>query len=273
MTTPSAKVVCDSISLAGVRLTTMEVCMHRFVLAEFNTHRVFSRNSASSRAIPISKRIFSVTTDLAWPLEWGSNQKGMQAGAQLKGWRLWLSKLVWRTASYSACVFASLLEKLGLHKQITNRLLEPFLWHTAVVSSTEWKNFFDQRISPLAQPEIRALAVEMSMALGSSRPKIVRVGEYHLPYISYTELQSLSPSQQIKVSVARCARVSYLTQDGRRDIEEDVKLYDRLVSAKPPHASPLEHAATPIVPYAHTEDQTGNFEGWAQARHSPALKL
>lgn len=259
----SARVICDSVSPSGDRLTTLEVKMHRFVLAEWNTHRAFSRNSASSRAIPIKKRILSVTTDMAWPLEWGSNQRGMQAGEELKGWRIAAAKSVWRFASTVTCVCAQTLEWIGLHKQVTNRLLEPFLWHTVVVSSTEWENFFSQRISPLAQPEIRAAAVEVRLAIDMSRPELVPVGHYHLPYILREEKVSLLQSDLIKISVARCARVSYMTQDGRRDVSEDIRLYERLVSARPPHASPLEHVATP----SGDSLSHANFTGWVQVRH------
>lgn len=159
-------------------------------------------------------------------------------------------------------------EPLGLHKQWANRYIEPWQWHTIVVTSVNWDNFFEQRCSELAQPEIEAAAVALRDALKESTPKLVKVGEWHLPYLSDAERKELAllPEIQRKVSAARCARVSYLTQQGKRDIQEDVRLYDRLTTAQPPHWSPLEHVATPYVAYQHG-DHKGNLPGWIQLRH------
>lgn len=264
MSEPSAKIVADSISPNEDRLTTMEVVMHRFVLAEFNTHRVFSRNSASSRAIPIEKRMSAVLNDCAFPLKWGRNQKGMQAEEELSFEESCKARGLWERAATNAVLIAQELRELGLHKQVTNRLLEPFLWHTVVVSSTEWDNFFTQRCSPLAQPEIRQTAEAMREALRASKPQLVSYGEYHLPYVQDDE-KSLDLLKQVKFSVARCARVSYLTHDGVRSHEKDFELYERLRSASPPHASPFEHVARP------SNLATGNFKGWLQLRHEVGL--
>jgi thymidylate synthase ThyX len=272
---PSAKIIADSINEEGNRLTTLEVVMHRFVLAEFNTHRAFSRNSASSRAIPINKQIDKVLNDPAIPLSWGKNQKGMQAEEELDIESATAAKMNWLVARDMAVDQALILSKLGVHKQIVNRLLEPFLWHTAIVSSTEWDNFFMQRCSPLAQPEIQAVAYAISIAINDSLPNKLKQGDWHLPYISTHELQITSElhSDVIdilrKVSVARCARVSYLTHDGERDIKEDLKMYERLAAALPPHSSPFEHVATPdtnVTKY-NKEIFGGNFKGWTQMRH------
>ena len=143
----SAKVLADSISPDGVRLTTMEVTFPRIVLAEFNTHRMFSRNSASSRAIPVEKMIQRVLDDPFSPVWWGKNQSGMQAAEELSGEALRLARQHWLDARDFAisCVRLFQAPEISLHKQIANRLLEPFLWHTVVVTATEWENFFALR--------------------------------------------------------------------------------------------------------------------------------
>ena len=182
--TTSAEVVCDSVSPAGVRLTTIEVTFARFVLAELNTHRVFSRNSASSRAIPARKQIRRVVDDPFVPLVWASERPGMQGGDELTGWRRSAAKVAWRAASLGAAGMARAMVGLGVHKSIANRLIEPFAWHTAVVTATDWDGFFEQRCSPLAQPELRVAAESMRAALEASTPTSLRRDDWHLPYIT-----------------------------------------------------------------------------------------
>lgn len=262
-----AKVIADSVNGSGNRLTTMEVQMHRFILAEFNTHRVFSRNSASSRAIPIEKQIAKISKNPAYPFEWGSNKSGMQAGEPLNLKDAKKAKKIWKRASRKAMKYTRQLEDIGVHKQIANRILEPYMWHTVIVSSTEWNNFFDQRCSPLAQPEIRMAANAMKDAYLNSVPFFMVTGEFHLPYIQPEEW-SLPDKMKAKISIARCARVSYLTHDNVRSMDKDLALFDRLVSAEPPHWSPMEHVATPMTQGLNS---AGNFTGFAQIRHNLAL--
>lgn len=264
----AARVVADSVSPGGVRLTTLEVTLHRFVLAEFNTHRVFSRNSASSRAIPLKRTIERVLDDPAVPLVFPAEKAGMQGGEPLDTNTTADATDVWHTASLNAVRHARRLQELGVHKSVANRLLEPFLWHTIIVTSTEWDNFFAQRCSPLAQPEIRAAAELMRIALNNGpAPARVDFGEWHLPFINEDDLTDCRRAgvDPRHVSAARCARVSYLTHDGHRDVREDELLYDRLITADPPHWSPLEHVATPVLGDA---TPLGNFQGWAQLRHT-----
>jgi len=265
ITEPNAKIICDSVSEDGYRLTTIEATMHRFVLAEFNTHRAFSRNSASSRAIPVHKQTLRVMEDPATPFEFGINQPGMQAEETLSGEDAEKAEAIWTEATMAAVEYATELDNLGVHKQVTNRLLEPFMWHKVIVSSTEWENFFTQRCSPLAQPEMRAAATAIRDAYRLSDPTMLSEDEWHLPYITGDE-RSLDLQDQIKVSVARCARVSYLTHDGVRDPAEDIALFEKLVSADPPHSSPLEHVARPI-PANSLWSPLGNFAYWQQLRH------
>lgn len=268
---PSAKIIADSISEDGYRLTTMQVRCHRFVLAEFNTHRVFSRNSASSRAIPVEKQLVMIQDDPAVPLEWRAEQPGMQGGEVLEGSDADAAAEFWFTCLYAAVFNVNVYldetpKEKRVHKSIINRVLEPFMWHTICVSSTEWQNFFRQRCSPLAQPEIRVVAEEMENALAESIPTVMADGTWHLPYVddaAYDE--ALRDGVDLKaVSAARCARTSYLTQEGVRDLAKDVELYERLCNPGegPEHASPLEHVATP-----DTESRLGNFDGWRQLRH------
>lgn len=263
-----ARVVSDSVSPWGVRLTTIEVTFHRFVLAEFNTHRVFSRNSASSRAIPFHKQVERVRDHPAIPVEWRAEQKGMQGGDFLEPDKASEAERQWLVARNMAVQAAENLASLGVHKSIVNRLLEPFMWHTVIVTATSWQGFWDQRVSPLAQPEIRVAAEAMLYdAYSRSEPVEVGMGEWHTPYIreeDWVEAREFGDPEDVirRVSVARCARVSYLTHDGVRSLDKDLELYERLVSADPMHASPLEHVATP-----DPGPVLGNFDGWRQMRH------
>lgn len=269
-----AEVIRDSISPFGVRLTTIEVTFHRFVLAEFNTHRVFSRNSASSRAIPFPKQVERVMTSPAVPVSFPREQKGMQGGDDLEGDALFDAQEEWLAARSSAVQHAKRLHEMGVHKSVVNRLLEPFMWHTVIVTATDWQGFWDQRVSPLAQPEIRVAAEAMLYeAYSQSEPTPVDFGEWHLPYVDAVDeaevgerFSSDDLTEALKrISTARCARVSYLTHSGKREFSKDLDLFWRLVKADPMHASPLEHVATPV------QDEMavplGNFTGWRQFRH------
>jgi thymidylate synthase ThyX len=275
----SARVIADSI-WDDHRLTTMEVTLHRFVLAEFNTHRVFSRNSASSRAIPVQKQLDRVLDDPAWPLSCPREKKGMQGGSELEDQDLLdAQNLIVALHDFTTSCIQRYINghpdsEHRLHKSVLNRYLEPWMWHTIVVTSTDWDNFFGLRCSPLAQPEIRAAAELMQTALTESTP-VERRGtnctiidhyrqDWHLPYISDEEREFLSLDMQKIISVARCARVSSLHAGDHNDYEQDVRLYTQLVSAEPMHASPLEHVALPCDVSYHNR---ANFSGWHQMRH------
>ena len=77
------KVIADSISESGKRITTFQLKYPRFIHSEVMTHRVFSRNASSSRAIPVKKMIEQVRNNPAMPIHWGANQSGMQAKNEL----------------------------------------------------------------------------------------------------------------------------------------------------------------------------------------------
>lgn len=297
MPVPSAKVIADSITREGQRLTTFEAVFHRFVLAEANTHRVFSRNSASSRAIPVTKMLDRFENEWALPVMWTSEQPGMQGGNELEGIdlddaRTLLTDVHQHTAdSLRAYIAAHPDASTRLHKSRLNRLMEWGQYHTAVITATAYDNFFMQRVSTLAEPEIRVVAEAMYDAFLDSDPVELKAGQWHLPYIAdedRTEADQLGllehPGDElslIKISTARVARTSYLTQDGKRDLGEDLGLYDKLTTAAPMHASPLEHVATPeslnamsVYVRSHVSDATmvlrlpkyGNFLGYHQHR-------
>ncbi len=267
----SARVLLDSVSPAGVRLTTMEVRYPRFIHSEVMTHRVFSRNAASSRAIPIRKMIEAVRSEPALPLWWGRNQSGMQARAELDPAARALAQAEWRRALANALASAERLaaDDIHLHKQLVNRILEPFAWITVIISATEWANFFTQRTHPDAQPELRHAAELMLRAYRASAPEPLGPDAWHTPLIQPDEARTLPLELRRQISVARCARVSYLSHDGTRDHARDLELYARLLAGGANgHWSPFEHVAAPL---ADPAAWSGNFRGWEQFRkHFPA---
>lgn len=259
----TAKVIADSIH-AGTRITTLELEYPRFIHQEFMTHRVFSRNASSSRAIPVKKMIDDVLQNPAMPVYWGANRPGMQAKEELSADQCGIAEKLWLAARDDAVVHATRLLELGLHKQICNRVLEPFMHIRVLVTSTEFQNFFELRDHPDAQPEIQVLAREMKRAIQESVPEELRAGQYHIPYILETEKNdpNLDIETLLKFSVARCARVSYLNHDNTNPSrEKDLSLYSQLIESKPIHASPAEHQA-----YACPGARSGNFTNWVQYR-------
>lgn len=275
----SAKVIADSWYWPDHRLTTLECTFHRFILPEVNTHRMFSRNAASSRAIPVAKQIERVKADPALPIFWGKNQAGMSAYEELelgeydKNNCYWINsprydaREEWELASRDAIGSTERLMKIGLHKQLASRLLEPFMWTTMIISATEWDNFFSLRRPPggvmdpqfPAQPEMQQLAIEMYKAINNSDPMQLGKGEWHLPYLN-PEDYNLTIDKKLAISAARCARVSYLTHDGRRDIEKDLELAQKLSENR--HMSPFEHQGLVVG----DNNFHANFRGYRQYR-------
>lgn len=257
----SARIIEDSRNDRFVRLTSMEIRYPRFVHSEFMTHRVFSRNAASSRAIPIATILKRVEEDPVLPVWWGRNQAGMQAHEELVGESLALAKERWLAARDSALQHARELAATGLHKQLVNRILEPWMWITVIVTATDWENFFAQRCHPDAQPELRHVADMMHRAYYfAPEPRKLRDGEWHLPYLP--DRDEVDPKFHCAVSVGRCARVSYLTHDGKRDPLADVARHDRLKAQIPGHWSPFEHVARAESDVARCR----NFRGFVQYR-------
>ena len=296
----SATVIADSISAAGNRMTTFEFVYPRWVIAELNTHRMLSKNSASSRAVPAASMFEQIENDPAMPIHWGENQSGMSAAQELSGLKLEAAQTLWKVASRQALISAKILsDKVGIngHKQWVNRLTENFTRTKTVISGTEWANFFWLRYHPDAQPEFQELARCAHEAMSQSVPTLLEPGEWHLPYVQLKDGQywideetTVDLETAKMISVSCCAQVSYRKLDD--SIEKAKKIYSMLnISStdKPSHASPCEHQATPMLKSSY-EDYTnlshlheswedgithvrkngslwsGNLQGWIQER-------
>lgn len=265
----ACQILLDSINPTGNRLTTFQITYPRFVHSEFMTHRVFSRNSASSRAIPVAKMIEAVENDPVMPVWWGKNESGMQAKEELCSENQERAKQRWLDARSDAVHNVKNLMSIGLHKQIANRILEPWMWITVIASATELDNFFALRCHPDAQPEIQRIAYMMHEVYSGSTAQDLAWGEWHVPFPGDTARWELSEnaldeakrgdSRAIKISTGKLTRVSFLTHEGKRDFEEDIALHDRILKAG--HMSPFEHCA-----FADKGPQTCNFKGFTQYR-------
>lgn len=268
---PSAKIIADSVGYYGgamSRLTTIQLRYPRLVHSELMTHRVFSRNASSSRAIPVAKMIEQVRNDPAAPYVWTTNKPGMQGDVVTDPELIAKYDQMWIEAANQAADNAEVLMGEGLHKQVVNRILEPFQWISVIVTATEWANWFELRNHKDADPTIKRLAEVMLAAMEASTPKHLEAGEWHLPYVSKEEKSALPIATLVKISAARCARVSYLTHDGEfPDVDKDIALYERLVGSRPLHASPIEHQARVINLNNDEIGLNGNFSPlWVQHR-------
>lgn len=271
----SAKVIADSISEHGVRLTTFEIEYPRIVMSEFNTHRAVSKNSSSSRAIPVSKMLEHTKNTNLKPIYFGSKKSGMQAGDELLGVELEQATGVWEASLRNAVESSEMLDKLGVAKEVTNRLVEPFQLVKVVCTSTDWDNFFNLRLHPDADPNICMLAYKMYQAMEESKPYLLKEGQWHLPYchvsyqgeydlysmlyydeeVDHTCEHIMTLNEAIKYSAASCASVSYRT--GNMTLEKADKIFDMLIKAEVVHSSPFEHIATPIAKEVYLEEDTG----------------
>lgn len=251
-------------------LITMQLIYPRCIHSEFMTHRVFSRNASSSRAVPVSKLIDKVCEDPYVP-DFSYNKPGMQAGEMLDSQSNFQAQKEWRSALAEVLNTANALSQMNVHKQWVNRLLEPWSHIEVVVTATEWTNFFILRDHPAAQPEIRQLAIAMKEAGQASIPKILRPGEWHTPYVDRDTVGELN-----LISAARCARVSYLNHANETpNYAEDLSLANKLLSMG--HMSPFEHQAVcwgknamPKPGLTHRNRRgipwSGNFRWWGQHR-------
>lgn len=247
------KILADSVSRAGHRITSLMATFPRLILAEVNTTRMFGRNSASSRAIPVERKIRSVLEDMFVPAAFGTNQKGMQPGAALEGQEAEAARLKWVALANTAIDGARVFAALGVHKQYANRVLEPYAWHTAIITATDWQNHEHQRVNPAAQGEYQTLAEMIRDAIRASTPIECGPDDWHLPLVRAYEDFPRGDERELrtagyepaKISAARCARVSFMTHEGKRDFEADAKLYADTLAAKG-HMSPLEHPARPM---------------------------
>lgn len=250
----SAEIVADSMNMGGERITTFVLVFPRIILAEFNTHRMFSRNSASSRAIPFSKMVDSVMEYPFVPVAWQKSHKGMQGqDYHNEEDSKWLS-FRWLTARDNAVEQAKALDALNVSKQMVNRLIEPFMWHKVICTSTSdgLDNFFELRSNEAAEIHIQELALKMQEALLFSMPKALEDGQWHMPF-----------GNSFADSVASCARVSYTTVGDHREWteEENEALYKKLYQSK--HFSPFEHCAMA----APDNKSYYNLKGWMSLRY------
>lgn len=319
------EIIADSLNPIGRRLTSYILEYPRFVHAELMTHRMFSKNAASSRAIPIEKMIQQVIDNPAMPVWWGKNQSGMAAKEELDNverklrhlnydeWAIAermfdkkyyiqkdscsgnyvhlltdkeVAQIQWLTARHKAIGSVRDLMELGLHKQIANRILEPWFNIRIILSGTEFENFFALRAHPDAQPEIQELAYKMLEAYNASTPKQLKEGEWHIPFgdgLNETTLETVYTAKygfegrtwgldvihekldelKRKIAIARCARISYFNYEGKDDYEADIKLCDRLFGSTPRHLSPTEHVAQATS----SDGFIGNFRGFKQYRY------
>lgn len=264
------KVIADSISKEGKRITTFELIYPRFIHAEMLRHRVFSRTVESSRAKPIKKNLDEVRINPVLPRHLTLNEPGMVGTKEITDFNkkedIYDSLAMLAHMTVTAIEF--LEQEYHLHKQVLNRYLEPFLNTKEVVTSTEWDNFFTLRLAPDAEPHIQELAALMKKGLEQSIPKLVKTNGVHLPYVIEEEKSKYPINTLMKISSARCARCSYKLYDGTTNVEKDLALYEKLRKGK--HLSPMEHVA--IADYKDYEgnwanpEYHGNFVGWCQHR-------
>lgn len=293
----------------GSRLTTMQLTHPRIIHAEFMTHGMFARNASSSRAIPFSKTVERVMKDPFIPTYWGVNQKGMQAFVELQGKKREIAIRKWLEARDHAVKVARELANdgkcktcdgdgytaewrykdnvlhpvnptcpdcdgdgigLNVHKQIVNRLIEPWSWITVCVTGDEgaWANYFCLRCHKDAAHDIQRQAFMAQRLYCKSTPQLIPEQGWHTPYVSnieYNEIvQTLGFDALKKVSVGRCARTSYLTQEGTRDYLKDIELHDRLCAQVPKHMSPFEHVCEAMA----DTTRYAKYIGWRAYRHT-----
>lgn len=266
------KVILDSIAPCGKRLTTITCTSPRIILAEINTHRDRARNAASSRAIPLKTMLRQIEDDPFVPIRFGSEQRGMQTGGEVD--EPGLARAIWLDARDEAIQSAIKLSQLGVHKSICNRLVEPWMWCTQVMTATEWANFFRLRCHLDAEIHFQQIACMIRDALAVSEPKQASVDEWHLPFVAERDRSQLveegyDDQQLAMISVARCARVSYLTHRGVRDPKLDLELFDRLVQGSGfGHWSAHEHVAQASDELV----RSGPFVGWRQFRKQFTLE-
>jgi thymidylate synthase ThyX len=304
----SAKIVADSITAQGHRLTTMEVIFPRYILAELNTHRVLSKNSASSRAIPFSKMVKSVQDNPFIPYAWQKDHKGMQGNEYFTEIEnIKSAEGEWLNARNNSIIQANHLNNsIGVTKQLANRLLEPFMYHKVLVSATEWDNFFNLRCPSYvvldkvykskkdilkdfsdtvayqnyttldwlnintgqADIHMMFLAEVMYDARNESTPRKLKEGEWHIPYgnnMDIEQMATIAPNEltgitMAKISIARCARLSYQTLGDNPviDYEKDLQLYEIL--SKSGHWSPFEHVAKVMTEDEYNYNVNGEID-------------
>ena len=259
------EILADSVNPIGQRVTTVQIRLPLTAAwPQFLTHRRFSRNARSNRAVPSWVLISEVLRNPFVPEFWGQNKSGMQAGAELTGCRRWLAREVWLKARYPAIAAAWIMSRAGLHKQDANRVMNPWQWIDAVVTGEEsaWQAFFALRCHELADPKIQKIAEMICDKIANSDPLHLKWGQWHLPY--YRDQSETPMERTLWASAGACARVSYACFDGRHSDAENAALGRRLASEEPAHASPLEHVIQATEEYRR---QPGPVNGmWRSLR-------
>lgn len=290
-----AKIIKDS-QMGDDRLITFEVEFHRFILPELNTHRVFSRNYQSSRAVPIESLIKQVRDNPAMPVHWGANQRGMVAEEENSNfvnvmdfesvdmsidgmYEEVMYKMTpedaWIHSAKLAAEMAEEFSVAGYHKQIVNRILEPFMLTRGVITATEkgFESFFKLRCHPDAQPEIKALAEVMRETLDQSKPQALNLNEWHLPYVDSV----IGTKENIMISTSCVAQVSYRQLDD--SLEKAKRIYSMLnlpsngkYPQDPPHFSPAEHCAVHATNLTRDHWISGNFHSFSISQYRKILE-
>lgn len=256
------KIISDSVSQVGKRITTFELRYPRAVHAELMTHRQFSRNASSTRAINLQKQIQYILDDPYIPSHWGKFQPGMQAYTEFPECDIEFLKEEWLKARDDVVYRVKRMADTGLHQQVAGRLLEPWAHISVLVTATEWDNWYALRTDKAAHPDIQVLANRMLDAHNTNIPRLLRDDEWHLPYVTEDEKAEWGDDALLKFSVARCARVSYMNHDkSNPDPVKDIELHDRLLQSK--HMSAFEHCAYPLQ---FSQQPSANFFGWRQYR-------
>lgn len=255
--TPEIEILADSTNaITTDRFTTFLLRnFPKCLLAQLNTHRLLSRNCASSRAIPVSKVLEQVRREPFMP-EFQRAQKGMVGLNDLSEDEVSRAKFHWLCARDEAVFHAENLMKGGIAKQHANRLLEPWMTVPVIVSATEWDNFFKLRTASDAQPEFRAFAQAMQNMRRHNKPKKLNPGQWHVPLATATE----DLEHRLVTSTAWCARGSYGVFSGESSFGKDQKLHDKLLASG--HWSPFEHQAR-CMP---TSSAHANLRGWQSYR-------
>lgn len=274
-----AKIVQDSSLPTGERLLTFSVMYGRLIHSELLRHRAASHSVKSSRAIPTHKYRAEVMENIYVPVKFGTKKKGMQAGEPTFLTKFYGEK-IWKLSSKFACFFHWMMEKFGIHKEVANRVLEPYVWveETITVEADALKEIANLRVHDDAQEDVRRIVEEMVYEMDRSTPVELNQGQWHVPYVVRRQVENemiytdnngnkLTLDQAIVCSAARCARSSYANHDNSMSsYDKDIGLAKQLVGSEPMHLSPFEHQARPFTDDTEKSQYSSNFRNFFQQR-------
>jgi len=274
-----AKIVQDSSLPTGERLLTFSVMYGRLIHSELLRHRAASHSVKSSRAIPTHKYRAEVMENIYVPVKFGTKKKGMQAGEPTFLTKFYGEK-IWKLSSKFACFFHWMMEKFGIHKEVANRVLEPYVWveETITVEADALKEIANLRVHDDAQEDVRRIVEEMVYEMDKSTPVELNQGQWHVPYVVRRQVENemiytdntgnkLTLDQAIVCAAARCARSSYANHDNSMSsYDKDIGLAKQLVGSEPMHLSPFEHQARPFTDDTEKSQYSSNFRNFFQQR-------